>query len=233
MLTPRAALACVALGVAMALPAAANLPAPLPAFEGARVTPVLTAARLHGIPTRIRHFAADAPLDKVRGFYRNVLGKPHLDTTIAGWSVLALKRGDHLLTVRLRAVPHGAGGVEGTLSEADLAAPESTRPHPHELRLPTGGRLLTDVEADDPGRSVRTLSWQTGQSITASRAYLIRELATRGLHLERALPSTERNPHGLSLWFSGTDREAIATIVRSEGGTTVTVNLITASGNQP
>ena len=132
MLTPRAALACVALGVAMALPAAASLPAPLPAFEGARVTPVLTAARLHGIPTRIRHFAADAPLDKVRGFYRNVLGKPHLDNTIAGWSVLSLKRGDLLLPVLLLAMPHGSGGVVVSVSEAQLADPRGMNHHDHD-----------------------------------------------------------------------------------------------------
>lgn len=231
MLTSRAVLTYVALGVLMPLRTAASLPVPLPAFEGARITPVLTAARLHGIPTRIRHFEADASLDKVRLFYRNALGRPHLETTIAGWSVLTRKSGDQFLTVRLRTAPQNAGKVEGTLSESDLAAPQ--RPRPHELRLPIGGRILTDVEADDPGRSVRTLAWQTEQSITASRAYLIRELATRGLRLERTLPSAGRTPHGLSLWFSGSNREALATIVRGDDGTTVTLNLIIASRTVP
>jgi len=205
--------------------AEAALPDPLPPFTGARITPVLDDARVHGVPTRIRHFEAQASAANVRAFYQGALeGKP-LGSRIDGWEVLSWKHGAALRTLRLRPCRWApATCTEGTLSESDLsltARPSSPIPGRTSEHL-----LSTDIETNDAGRYARLLAWHDESSPSWAAARLVRELSARGLALERRMPVSRPGLDGMSLWFGAQGREAVATVVRHGSGTTVTLQMI-------
>lgn len=205
--------------------AGAALPDPLPPLAGARITPVIDDARVHGVPTRIRQFEAETSAAGVRAFYQKAVeGKP-LTARIDDWEILSWKQGTALRTLRLRpcrAAPSPC--TEGTLSESDLslaAAPASPAPG-----RPADSLLSTDLETNDGARRARILVWHDESSPSWAAARLVRELSTLGLALERRVPVTRPGLEGLGLWFGARGREAVATVTRHGSGTTVTLQMI-------
>lgn len=215
----------IALLVFVASTARAALPDPLPCLAGARITPVLDDARIHGVPTRIRQFETEAPISTVRSFYQQALDGTPLASRVDGWEVLAWKQGTSLRTVRLRPCRSAPGAcTEGTLSESELSASAASSP-PAPGR-PPGSLLSTDLEMNDPGRRARLLVWHDESSPSWAAARLVRELSARGMALERRVPLSRPGLDGMGLWFGAQGREAVATIVNRGGGTTVTLQMI-------
>lgn len=215
----------IALALLVAPHAGAALPEPLPPFAGARITPVLDDARVHGVPTRIRQFEARASTAGVRAFYQGAVEGTPLSARIDGWEVLSWKHGTALRTLRLRPCRSApAACTEGTLSESDLsltAAPSSPAPG-----RPSDSLLSTDVQTTDAGRRARILVWHDESSPSWAAARLVRELSALGLALERRVPVSRPGLDGVGLWFGARGREAVATIVRHGSGTTVTLQMI-------
>lgn len=215
--------------LAAAAQAQAELPPPLPHFDGASLVTVLDDARLHGVPTRIRQFKAAAPAATIRTFYLRTVEHAPIESEIDGWQVLAWKQGMHLLTVRLRACRSVLEAcTEGTLSESDLSSATSDRsPGPD---VPAGSVLSANLETDDAGRHAHILAWHEEASPAWAAARLVRQLSRQGLVLERRMPVARPGLRGESLWFGGRGREAIATILASGSGTTITLQKITHRG---
>lgn len=205
--------------------AEAALPEPLPPLAGARITPVLDDARVHGVPTRIRRFEARTATASVRAFYEGAVEGTPLSSRIDGWEVLSWKHGAALRTLRLRPCRTApAACTEGTLSESDLSrdpAPSSPTPG-----RPADSLLSTDLETNDAGRHARILVWHDESSPSWAAARLVRELSAQGLALERRAPVSRPGLEGVGLWFGARGREAVATIVRHGSGTTVTLQMI-------
>lgn len=219
----------LAIALAGAARAQAELPPPLPHFGGASLTPVLDDARIHGVPIRIRQFQAAAPVAIVRAFYLRALDQAPIESEIDRWQVLVWKQGMHLLTARLRPCRSpGDACTEGTLSESDLSFAAGS--HRLATEAPSGSPLATDLEMNDAGRHARILAWHEEASPTWAAARLVRQLSRQGLVLERRLPVSRPGLRGESLWFGGPGSEAIATILADDKGSAVTLQTITHRG---
>jgi len=194
-------------------------------LAGARITPVIDDARVHGVPTRIRQFEAETSPAGVRAFYQKAVEGRPLTARIDDWEILSWKQGTALRTLRLRPCRAALSPcTEGTLSESDLslaAAPASPAPG-----RPADSLLSTDLETNDGARRARILVWHDESSPSWAAARLVRELSILGLALERRVPVTRPGLEGLGLWFGARGREAVATVTRHGSGTTVTLQMI-------
>lgn len=211
------------LALAAALLAAPATAERIPLPPHARASDLAPAIRINGLPTRIRSFEVEQPLHVVARHYRRWMGDARVDTRIGEWTVLARVRDDTLQTIRLRDA--GDGFTTGTLAQSALT--ESTdAPGRNDFAPPAGQSVALEVDMQDDGRDARFLVWQSRRSLDASARQLRTVLGARGYHLEHALPVEEGGRRGLSLWFRGSEGEAIAILNSVADATEVSLSIV-------
>lgn len=200
---------------------AVALPIP-PVMEGVKAVTVAQSMRVNGIPTNARIFSTEKPIGEVRAFYQKLFGAKRFETTVQGWAVITQQDGDLMYMARLRQTPQG---TEGTVSVADLKQGLANAGRPLGLGLPSGSKLLSDVDMDDPGKRSRIVALSNNSSIDANADYFISELKAQGYRVERDLPASSTEAKGRSIWLSTPKREALIIVAPLVSGTSVVINM--------
>lgn len=201
--------------------------AQLAAPPGAQISEIAPALRINGVPTRVRSFHLAAPVAEVEQHYREALGAATSVQQLAGWTVLTRVRAQRVDTVQLRS--DGAHGTEGMLSSAELEAARDARAH---FPAPPGSVRQIDLETQEHGADARFIVWHGARSLAAAARHVGKTLGARGWQLERSMSAPEGTARGLSLWFRGSDGEAIAVLVDHAGSVSISLALIgAATGN--
>jgi hypothetical protein len=192
-------------------------------MDSIKAVTVSQSMRVNGIPTSARMFSTGKPIGEVRSFYRKLFGSKRIETTVQDWIVITQLDGDFMYMARLRQTPQG---TEGTVSVADLKQGLANAGRPLGLALPSGSRLASDVDMDDPGKRSRIVALSNNHSIDANADFFKSELESKGYRVERDLPaSTSNEAKGRSIWLSAPKREAIIVVAPLATGTSVVVNM--------
>jgi hypothetical protein len=194
---------------------------------------------LNGMPMDLRGFTSTSPIEETAAWFRRSLGAPVVENRIGDALVLGKASGDYYLTVQLRAT---AAGTSGVTAVADLktAAADIGRRRAWaavDALVPEGSRILSDMTSEDRGRRSRDLVFSNDMSERANSARLQTVLTARGFVFEREgvaaapVPPGSLRP-GRTLYFTGREKEALATIAEAEQGrTVVVVNTVTSLEN--
>lgn len=119
----------------------------------------------NGLPMRLFEFSSERSESELLGFYRRVWGDEFTDTEIGPQRILAHRKGDYLLVVQV--LERSGLGSRGTLSIAPLFSPKLK---PNErlgvgFPLMPGSMVVSDIHAQDVGKTSRTLVVSTKKSL--------------------------------------------------------------------
>ncbi|MBJ7311280.1 hypothetical protein ACFOLJ_27820 [Rugamonas sp. CCM 8940] len=190
--------------------------------------------RANGLPLRLSGLLSASPPPQVAARFRDALGQPLVENTLASKLVLGKAIGEFYVTVQLE--PVGAG-TRGFIAISKLSAAfdrRSANPHSGNTaksRFLAGSTLIRQVESVDGEKRARLLVLRNGHDTDLNIEHLKNSLGKDGFALEReetAPPSGPGRPgYGKTLFFKRQDEEAIAVIYRERsGGTAIVFNTV-------
>ena len=193
---------------------------------------------VNGYPMRMRGFVSALKPEQLAALFRQSLGSPLVENTMAKKLILGRSQGEYYLTVQLE--PAGSGS-RGVASVTDLKAASENRAAVEEnterwlSRLPSGSQLLSQMTSEDAGKLSTYLLVINTQSEALNYERLKSLMRKDGLELEHEASPTDKSsatrfqeaPNGKTMIFKGAGKEAIATISRDGNGKTAIVLNIT------
>lgn len=200
---------------------------------------------LNGMPMRLQGFLSELNPHAAADAFRQLLGKPLVETTQGGKLVLGRAQGEHYLVVQIEAAGSGSRGIVAVShlkAAGERQAATQAEAQRWLDRLPAGSRLLSEMESEDAGRMARQLVFTNAQSEPLNRDRLVGLLAEEGFRLDREGKPEETNgstrderlADSRLLFFKGTRKEATATLHRDDSGRTTTVlNIVTTLERAP
>ncbi len=188
----------------------------------------------NGLPMRVQGFIAkDMKVVQAVDWFKRTMGQPLVENRLGKKVILGRAQGGYYLTVQLEAMrDDGLGGIKGMAAISDIAAFNASQSHHvREVvrwldRWPAGTQEMNRMSSQDFQKASVYVSLRNGHSEELNRLALIDVLQQDGLSLERE--SSRTNNAGMSLYFKGAQKEAIATIAKTEQGIThIVINTIT------
>lgn len=194
---------------------------------------------VNSLPMRLEGFVSALKPDQLIDLFRQSLGKPIVENTLGAKRILGRLQGEYYVSVQIEPAGTGSRGVTAvTHLKASYDSQEQTKTD-RELwlaRLPSGSRLLSQMNSQDAGKSSKHLVFTNAQSENLNRDQLKNILLEDGMVFEREGSPSRDAPTKLSeglhnskmLFFKGPGKEALATIYRdNDGQTTVVLNVVT------
>lgn len=193
---------------------------------------------VNGIPLRIQAFFAKTTQDETADWFRQRLGKAHVENKLGSAIVLGRAEGQHYITVRLSPESHGTSGI---VTVAHLHAAyygrDTKKAATERLlsRLPPGSELVTELQSTDGGKQSRyyVLSNTYHEDVNRDRILELMREDGLALRFQAKAPEAQLQRGGTQLsngtvfLFNGASKEAIAVIGRdTTGRTVVQVNVI-------
>ncbi len=193
---------------------------------------------VNGLPMRMRGFVSALNPEQLATLFRQSMGKPLVENTLANKLILGRNQGEYYLTVQLEPVGSGSRGIASVTNlksafENRATVQENTE---HWLsRLPAGSQLLSQMTSVDAGKLSMHLLVINTQSEALNYERLKNLMRSDGLELENevraigkpAMAKLDGIANGKTLLFKGTGKEAVATISRNGNGQTAIVLNIT------
>ena len=198
---------------------------------------------VNGLPMRMQGFVSKARLPQVAQWFRDSLGQPLVENTLANKLILGRAQDDYYILIQLEAIGSASdGGTRGTVAVSQLKTAfdnrYATRAATERLlsRLPSGSRLTSQMESTDGDKQASYVVISNSYNEDLNRDRLTSMLRDDGFTLEREAQAVSDTGHplpasasnGRTLFFKGPGKEAMAVIVRDEAGrTTLVLNTIT------
>lgn len=194
---------------------------------------------VNGMPMRMQGFVSSMNSAELAKWFRQSMGKPLVENTLASKLILGRNQGDYYLTVQLEPTVAGARGVA---SVTDLKTANDNRAAFQQqtenwlARFPAGSRLLSQMSSEDAGKLSTHLLVTNLQSETLNYERLKSLMRSDGFEIERESQANEKVSaqlpanlaNGKTLIFKGPGKEAVATIYRDKTGqTAIVLNIIT------
>lgn len=194
---------------------------------------------VNGLPMRMRGFVSTLKPAQLAEWFRQHLGGPLVENTLASKLILGRVQGEYYLTVQLEPAGTGTRGVATVThlkAAYDNRAENRANTERWLARLPAGSKLMSKMTSEDSGKVSIYLLVTNTQSESLNRDRLKSLMRDDGFKLEQeavldektaaSLPAGQAN--GKTLYFKGRGKEAMATIYRdSNGNTAVVLNTIT------
>ena len=186
----------------------------------------------NGMPMQIRRFeSADnvqTILARYRAEWKATAQSPQdaIEYAVGGDLVIAKLRDLCFYTVQVRR--HGRSGSTGTLAVSQI----QTGPQVHELGnnfpMMSGSLVAADITHRDPGKKARTLMFMNQFSTNANADFYRRVIGDDGWHIisDHLVPFKGGSGNGYALTFKRGFHETSMVISRTEGGSSVLVNLV-------
>ena len=194
---------------------------------------------VNGLPMRMQGFVSARKPAQLAEWFRQRLGQPLVENTLAKQLILGRTEGEYYLTVQLESAGAGTRGVTAVTylkAAYDNRAENQANAERWLSRLPAGSRLMSKMTSEDAGKISTYLLVTNTQSGNLNRDRLKNLMRDDGYVLEQeAVPEGKdtanlnaRHTNGKTLFFKGSGKEAMATIYRdSNGNTAMTLNTIT------
>jgi len=205
----------------------------LPFPKKAKVEAVGENVRLNGVPMRMHRVLSKGNPEEMLRFYRDALGEDHAEVRVrqknasGGYSytkVLSQLKDGYFITVRVTRVASDV--VETLLAVSDGRPSQSTRGLPLGFSLPSGSKVISDMESVDAGKNSRQLVFNNAHSMQANENLVIDLLRSKGYRLQANL--TKHTDKGLTMMFVGDGREAMVVLSRLERKTSVVMTTISS-----
>lgn len=194
----------------------------------------------NGVPMRIQGFIAkNMKVAQAIEWFKRSLGQPLVENRLGKKIILGRAQGGYYLTVQLESMrDDGLEGIKGLVAVSDIAAFNATQSQQvkdvsHWLgRWPAGTQEVNRVSSQDHQKTSVYVVLRNGHSVELNRVALMEALKLDGLSVERE--ATKPSGEGVSLYFKGVQKEAMATIAKNEAGKTdIVINTVTHSiGNK-
>ena len=204
---------------------------------------------VNGMPMRMQGFVSGADPGRLAAWFRQSLGQPLVESALGPKIILGRLQGEYYVTVQLEPA---ASGTRGLIGMTDLKAAHANERATQAARarwlarLPSGSRLLSQMESDDAGKHGTHLVIVNQHGAQLNRDQLTSLMGDDGMALERAVGAGElagalagapagapwRAPpaNGTTLFYKGGGKEAMAVISRDASGqTTIVLNTGTRS----
>ena len=191
-----------------------NVPIP----SDASIASVARHTALNGLPIRIDVFSSRKKAKELIEFYRHEWGERHVENVFGGTTIMGRAEGEFYTTVQIKPAASGAQGVIAVTRMTTSAQVQG-----NQLQLPSGSRILSDMESEDFGKTSRHLVYTNTYSLDVNRDRLVDLMKEKGLSLERVGKPGEAD--GDALFFQGRNKEAIAVIAHKSGQTSVVLNI--------
>jgi hypothetical protein len=194
---------------------------------------------VNGLPMRMQGFVSAAKPAQVAQWFRQSLGKPLVENTLASKLILGRAQGEHYISIQLEPIGRGTRGLVAVSHlNAGYENRAATQAASERLlsRLPSGSRLISQMASNDGGKLATYVLVSNTYNEDLNRDRVASMLREDGLTLEREAvvgdqagrqqPGVKAN--GRTLFFKGAGKEAMAVISRDEAGQTMVVlNTIT------
>jgi hypothetical protein len=194
----------------------------IPSPPNSRIESIGDQVRLNGIPMRMQRVLTTGNTADIIRFYRKALGPKHVEENLPDGRLLAQGRGDHFLTVRIKAL--GPSLTESLVSISDARAAQNAAGRPLGFQLPSRTQLVSDMESTDDGKVSRQLVFLNDHSVDANVDFITETLQGRGY---KPQPDGVRNSASERvLMFGGAQREARLVVVRKDGTSNVVLTTV-------
>lgn len=240
---PSVRLACAALLLAsLCADAAQSTWPPMPIPKGVVAFDLGEQLSINGLALRMRGLVSSANPSAVAALFRQDLGQPLVENTLASKRILGRALGEYYVTVQLEPSGTGTRGVMAMtkLGNANRQSEEYRKTGQLALaRLPAGSTLVSRVDSVDNARRSTVEVFTNTYSTAINDDYLRNALRSDGYVLERQTDSANsagmhRLPaarEGTTLFFKRPAGEATAVIYRNASGRTdIVLNTIAYPG---
>jgi hypothetical protein len=186
----------------------------------------------NGLPLRMRAFTSAATPAQVAELFRQSLGQPLVEDTVAAKRILGRSQGEHYVTVQLEAAGTGTRGlIAVTELTAALNGRAASRNADQRLlaRLPAGFNIVSRTASTDGKNRAEHVVLTNAHSIALNAEYVKSMLGVDGFTFERETVSTGQSHRGAAsrdgrtLFFSSPGGETVAVISRDNTGKSAVV----------
>lgn len=192
--------------------------------DGASVQIVANDMVLNGLPARILRFDAKGTPESLLEFYRQLFGSKHVENTLNGSRVIAMREGDYFYTVQLKSA--GADTVQATVMTAQVrgGAGQSAVEADTKKLMPAASSVLSSIQSRDAGKRSMLLLAANTVGTRANRDHLVRALEERGFRLVSEAAGQAQGRDSISLMFASRTEEAMVTITDAGRYRSVLIN---------
>jgi hypothetical protein len=177
-------------------------------------------AIINGLPTSIFKFSSERPPAEIAAFYKDKFGEKALDQKLGRHQTIASMLDQKFYTVQIR--QRLSGGVEGTVSVADVSSKAQAPKLPDGLQLPMGSHMLFSSKSPDMGRMAEMYVYGTRLSLQETRNMLVASLQRVG-YIQDNKPMGDLPKSSAVLFHAANGKEVITTINRNSSGLTLVV----------
>lgn len=191
----------------------------------------------NGMPLRVQGFVSkDWNVAQLASWYRLRLGQPLVENRQGNTWIMGRAQGGYYLSIRLEpAGLQGQEGSKGLLAVSDIAGMYQTRERDIRVtqewlrRWPWGTRIISRLISQDLHQTSLHLVLRNSYGESLNRETLVDLMQQDGLTLER-----EVSVAGRTLFFNGTGKQAMATLLLdAQGRTAIVLNTITTPEVRP
>lgn len=186
----------------------------------------------NGTPLQIRRFdstdSVQAILARYRREWKASAQSPQdaIEYTVGGYQVIAKLRDRCFYTVQARS--NGAGGSVGLLAVSQLQDSNQPRVLGKDFPMMSGSVVAADMTHRDPGKEARTIMLMNQFSTNANAHFYRRVIGGDGWNItsDHLVPFKGGNGNGYAMTFKRGFNETSMVISRTQGGSSVLVNLV-------
>lgn len=186
----------------------------------------------NGTPLQIRRFDStdnvQAILARYRREWKSSAQSPQdaIEYTVGGYQVIAKLRDMCFYTVQARS--NGAGGSTGMLAVSQIQDSNQPRVLGKDFPMMSGSLVAADMTHRDPGKEARTIMLMNQFSTNANADFYRRVIGGDGWNItsDHLVQFKGGNGNGYAITFKRGFNETSMVISRTEGGSSVLVNLV-------
>lgn len=186
----------------------------------------------NGTPLQIRRFDStdnvQAILARYRREWKSSAQSPQdaIEYTVGGYQVIAKLRDMCFYTVQARS--NGAGGSTGMLAVSQIQDSNQPRVLGKDFPMMSGSLVAADMTHRDPGKEARTIMLMNQFSTNANADFYRRVIGGDGWNItsDHLVRFKGGNGNGYAITFKRGFNETSMVISRTEGGSSVLVNLV-------
>lgn len=189
---------------------------------------------VNGLPLKMTGFVSPTKLPQIAEWFRQKLGQPLVENTVANKLILGRAQGETYLTIQLETIGTGTRGLVAISNQkiafnrhADSVAVRARWIG----RLLPDSKLISQMNSDDNGQVATYTFFSNTYSEDVNAARITKIMLEDGLALEHEA-RVDRNSenksvvkiiHGQTLFYKGGGKEAIAVISKAQDGKTLVV----------
>lgn len=186
----------------------------------------------NGTPLQIRRFDSTDNVQTLLARYRREWKasaqnpQDAIEYTVGGYQVIAKLRDMCFYTVQAR--NNGAGGSVGMLAVSQLQDSHQPRVLGKYFPMMSGSLVAADMTHRDPGKEARTIMLMNQFSTNANADFYRRVIGGDGWNItsDHLVPFKGGNGNGYAITFKRGFNETSMVISRTQGGSSVLVNLV-------